>query len=55
MGDEQVCSMVAHILGPASAAAKALTELARRRELGEDVAVRHTHRSWVVMPAQEVP
>lgn len=48
--DRHLLAALAHILGPSSAAAKALAELERRKAAGESVTILHTGRTLVVGP-----
>lgn len=45
---EELVRRVAAILGPSSAAAKALAELERRRASGEDAIILKDDRLWIV-------
>lgn len=47
---ERLARRSAHILGPSSAAHKALAELDRRRLAGEDVAIFYLGTTWFVGP-----
>ncbi len=48
--DEDAVRRVARVIGPCSAADRALAELDMRRKAGEDVAIFQTPSSWVVGP-----
>lgn len=51
--DEKVCWRIAQILGPNSAAAQALADLARRRTGGEDAALYLDRGTIIVGPRLE--
>lgn len=48
--EEDAARRVAHIVGPSSAAAKAIAELERRRAAGERAYVLRHKQSWLVGP-----
>lgn len=50
MDDEQLARITANVIGPSSAAAKALESLERRRAAGEDVVIFERKSTWFVGP-----
>ncbi len=47
---ENIVRRVAEIMGPSSAAAKAIRDFELRQQAGEDVAFYHEPRTWIVGP-----
>ena len=47
---EEIVRRVAKIMGPSSAAAKAIRDFEDRQEAGENVAFYHEPRTWIVGP-----
>lgn len=52
---EELARIVAAMLGPSSAAAKALAELEQRRASGEDAIILKDDRLWIVGPIPTNP
>jgi len=52
MDDEQLARITANVIGPSSAAAKALETLERRRAAGEDVVIFERKSTWWVGPRE---
>jgi uncharacterized protein with PhoU and TrkA domain len=50
LADEESVRQIALIIGPCSAADRALAELDMRRNAGEDVVIYQTPSGWVVGP-----
>ena len=48
--DESIVQMTARIMGPSSAAAKAIDDFETRTAAGENVAFHHAPRTWIVGP-----
>lgn len=52
--DEEVARKVANIIGPNSAAGKALDQLKARRDAGEDVAIVKAAGGFIVVPRASI-